>query len=149
MEMTTPKVAAAPVVARPIRMTNQECIAKVVAGDWWYKWTKSGTKAEPVFCWLDTKTHSFCWGRSPNASWINCDGFRLRDVMDVTADNVIEQRGYFTVKTEKVWYVMRVKVHERTDEVIIGTEQREKFKVWYQCMTSLTERVRVYNAHMA
>jgi hypothetical protein len=125
------------------------------AGDWWYKWSNSRKKVNPRFCWINPKTETFYWGRTPTTNLMMCGDFKLRDVLSVIPDHVMDEGwrvakgGKVTCKVDKVFYIMTIKAIDLQYDVILGTEIRDKYDLWYRGIIELTNKYRMYNVQLA
>lgn len=124
-------------VAQEPMFDLHESLALLQRGDWFMKWTRRQDRVHRRYFWLDTRRGVVYWSKSPGASVYFSSGLRLEEITSVDSDCIVED------STNKIFYVLLVTTLERQYQ--LGTEQREKFDVWFDALHRLTESAREYN----
>jgi hypothetical protein len=114
----------------------EQCLLVLQKGDWFMKWTR----AEVVhrrFVWLDVHRGVIAWAKSPASNFFFQSIVKLEDIVDIRSECVVDDAS------GRTFYKLAVFSRERV--LVIGTEIRDKFDVWYDTLSRLCENQAAYN----
>ena len=115
-----------------------QCVEALKKGDWFLKWTRRKDKVHRRYFWLDVDRSMLFWAKTPEAFTYISPSIKIDEITGIEAQCVVDDAS------GKTLYLLIISTVQRM--VQMGTEQRDKFDVWFDTIQRLSDQVRDFNA---
>ena len=102
------------------------------------KWTRKKDKVHRRYFWLDVGRSMMYWAKAPGTTIYLSSALKIEEIAEIQSQCVVDDVTGKTFYLLIIWSLTRV--------TQIGTEQRDKFDMWFDTLQKLTESVQQYNA---